>query len=200
MIEVSTSQSGAPFLVVQGRYLSSSLDPHTEAEHWVNHYEASLQKSELAFCLGLGSGYHVAALTRRFAHLQVIVFEAHAEIITTVQRLHNLSSRVRLVHVVDGQPFDSLCETNWFRQTHSVLLHQASCLLKPELYDEFMLFLTAHHGHYTDFYAQIQSCFESLRTRERAITILDLEKAILSESGFLSEEARIWLILRELVK
>lgn len=77
-----TSRNGLPTLKVTAldggdRLLHSSYDPLREARDLVNRY--SFDGRGILVVLGLGLGYHVAELARRYPEARIIVIEALAE-------------------------------------------------------------------------------------------------------------------------
>ncbi|MCC6748516.1 MAG: motility associated factor glycosyltransferase family protein [Deltaproteobacteria bacterium] len=76
-VTVGVAKSGAPCLTLNGRPLSSSLDPVAEAESWAA--SLALDEVDVLVLFGLGLGYHVEALRRR-TEVPIVVFEPSAAV------------------------------------------------------------------------------------------------------------------------
>ena len=106
-LTIETAASGAPTLLIQGRYVHSKRDPEREAERLVEGAVASRQDDDEnpALLLGFGLGYAASALAAKFPGRPVIIVEKRAEVLKKaleVRDLQALLSRSKLIFVLGG--------------------------------------------------------------------------------------------------
>lgn len=81
------SKSGDPILKVCNRLLCSQIDPVKEGNRWIEGHNQILTAGMAVIILGLGAGYHIAAIRRKHPNLKIAVFEAHPRCIQFAQQL-----------------------------------------------------------------------------------------------------------------
>ena len=86
-MEEMYAKSGDRILLIDGRYLCSKVDPVTEARRWADRQRAQVSENSGIVVLGLGAGYHVAALCRMFPNKKVVVFERNERCRKFAERL-----------------------------------------------------------------------------------------------------------------
>ena len=206
MITVETSRSGLPILREDGRFLASSFDPMKEAETWAEHADAALQPGEVAIIVGLGCGYHVAALKAKRPNFSVLAIESsqevadfalkfnpslnHHDFVVEPDRLQ-LTSAVRLHDAMGGRfvPLlhgpTSQIRTDWSREMFAFLLgrDKLSFLLQLRLRPELFAMLAP------EMINEIGS---------EPISIKTLQRLFRTTTGQ-SHERRLWRVLEELV-
>ncbi|MCB0367093.1 MAG: hypothetical protein H6624_10880 [Bdellovibrionaceae bacterium] len=69
------AKSGDRVLRIGEKYLCSRIDPKVEAERWLAGHRDQITKSKGLVILGLGAGYHVALLRKRYPTKQIVIFE-----------------------------------------------------------------------------------------------------------------------------
>jgi hypothetical protein len=80
------SKSGDPILRVCERLLCSQVDPVKEGNRWIEGHHQILTAGMAVIVLGLGAGYHIAAIRRKHPNLRIAVFEAHPRCIQFAQQ------------------------------------------------------------------------------------------------------------------
>lgn len=87
-VEVVISKKGTPTLTIErdGRtvYLHSKYDPIHEAEKLVERYSEDLSEKEHVFFYGIGLGYHVEEIAKKFPHLTMTLFEPNIDIFNSL--------------------------------------------------------------------------------------------------------------------
>ncbi|NLM36621.1 MAG: motility associated factor glycosyltransferase family protein [Firmicutes bacterium] len=85
-LEVTTARNGMPTLKVEkdgkSLYLHSSYNPEAEAERFVGQF-TGIEKYRHVFFFGVGLGYHLEALMRKYPALEFAIYEPVPEILVT---------------------------------------------------------------------------------------------------------------------
>lgn len=102
-IEIKETPSGHPVVACEGRQMSSFIDPHKEAEEWVDHYSQLLLNRKVAVVLGIGSGYHIEALSRRFSGTIIVIEKINVLIEHFKKAFPELGDRVILVRLSEAR-------------------------------------------------------------------------------------------------
>jgi hypothetical protein len=76
----AVSVNGLVVPAVDGKPMCSSRDPEREAAQWLFSIENLIQPGSTVLVLGLGAGFHVRALLRKFPNTSVEVLELNPEI------------------------------------------------------------------------------------------------------------------------
>lgn len=91
MIERATSKSQKPCLKFSGRYVCSSVDPENEARLWVEKNAMKIKDHRCAIILGVGCGYHLIELHKKFPGLRVLAIDFRREFVDFVKAEHIFS-------------------------------------------------------------------------------------------------------------
>jgi len=87
-VEVIFSKKGSPTLTIERDerivYLHSKYDPIHEAEKLVERYSKDLSEKEHVFFYGIGLGYHVEEIAKKFPHLTMTLFEPNIDIFNSL--------------------------------------------------------------------------------------------------------------------
>ena len=134
MIEIVTT-GAAPVLAQDGRLLASARDPRGEAEAWVKRRLSFLKRVRGVFVLGIGSGYHIAAL-RQATPAKIVVIEHSADLHAAVTKLNLFD--LGQAHVVVAANTRELRASNavqiLIEDSYVVLVHGPSRAGAPKFY------------------------------------------------------------------
>ncbi len=205
MIEISTSRSGHPILKIGDRYTASSFDPVSEGKTWAANVAALVGDSEAVVILGMGSGYHVSALSESISN-RIIVLDPDPEVIDLALGWHpsikaewvfSESNQLALTQIPSIQ--DVL--TGMYLIAH----HGPSCQIRPDWSREMSSFLIGRDK--LSFMLQLRMRPELLallnpelisKIPDEPISIKTLQRLFL-ECATDSRERRMWRCLEELV-
>jgi Glycosyltransferase Maf N-terminal domain len=81
VIERSLSRSQHTVLKINGNYVCSSVDPLSEAKKWVQKNNSKIQSVDTVIVLGVGCGYHIAALAKAHLQKKIIAIDIRSEFI-----------------------------------------------------------------------------------------------------------------------
>lgn len=127
---------------LDGRHLSSAINPTREAHQWVSHHQSQWKDRESVIVLGLGCGYHVRALKAATA-AQVLVLEPDLGVIKSALRVHPFdlqeSQIFRLEDASSLRRHPALQEAT--KRSYCVLTHEPSAFLYRELFGTAKQFL-----------------------------------------------------------
>lgn len=205
MIETEISRSGRQVLKADGRLLASSVDPVSEASHWLNQRRCFLDKVKSVFVLGAGSGYHIGELLNQ-TDARIVVIEVDTDLIDQVRELHAFdSTRVNFVALTHIREIRSSASVRTaLRDSYVVLQHNPSVHRHLEIFRDCRNLLIARDWGNLNWQWQLRGSpsLDSeprISKTEEPLTILDLEQTELVQS---SEERERMLVkaLRELVK
>ena len=206
MIVVETSRSGAPILKVDGRALASAVDPLREAASWAKSVEATLAPGTAAIVLGVGCGYHVAALKVLCPRSQVIAIESSAEVAAKALEFNP-----------SLKPGDVIVENDRMKLTEHAnvrdaiggvfvpVTHGATAQIRPEWTSQMSALLMARDK--LSFLLQLRmrpDLFALLDPKKietlgsEPISIKTLQK-LFNDTSASSHERRLWRVLEELV-
>ncbi|HEX4926140.1 MAG TPA: hypothetical protein VFV50_18750 [Bdellovibrionales bacterium] len=213
MLEWEEGRTGTRIPKWNGRLLASRVDPLREAVHWADRAEARVRGVRTAFILGLGAGFHVQELAKRFSNLNIIAFEPIAEL------ADDFNARSSAPNVTVIVPFkgalvlseprvaDAVCAS------YVVLRHAPTMKCSEELLTETERWLLGRDDQ--SFYALLQarrndlqlfSRLELPELRNRGLSDVRNRKPVTIKSivpalrPAFDERSQIWLALSELVK
>lgn len=207
MIEVVQAKNGSAVHVKNGKYLASSFDPQKEAETWWTHCQRLVKHSQTAFVLGLGSGYHVAILSRQISQQTVVVIECDQQLID-LNAKQFANTNVQVVHVADWRKlYQNEIVQKAVVQNYSVLLHSPSLNAEQEFFANAHKFLLARN---------VEGLFALLRSRPELleeideIKLADLARStepvtiktltrLMKPGSYTNPNRRLWKVLEELV-
>lgn len=139
MIELITNKDGLKIPKVDGICLHSLVDPVRESIRNVNEFETSLKQARYIIVFGLGGGFHVEELKRRFS-AEITVIEASSEIAQAV--IENNPRLIDSQNLLIGQSFDALLNNDAFIDSFSdrfaVYQHTPSIRLFTEYYKKIL--------------------------------------------------------------
>ncbi len=92
MIERCKAKSGQSIVKYSGRYICSSVNPQSEAAEWVEKRTAQVAGMNSVIVVGVGCGYHIAALRRRFTSLNIVAVDTDQELIDFTRDQLNLET------------------------------------------------------------------------------------------------------------
>lgn len=204
MIETVTAQNGCMILKVNGRLLSSAVNPLTEAEEWMKRRLTMLERVKTVFVLGAGSGYHIEEICRH-SSAQVIVIECDHELIAAVQEIHGLNAiQVRFECLQSAKELRA-CEAvrQGVIESFLVLAHAPSVASNPEFFADAKRQLLGRDWGSLNWQWQLKNLapLESQTKIHSAepLTIYDLEATELIQDSA-ERERMLVKALRELVK
>ena len=204
----SHSPSGHTIWSENGRALCSRVDPLKEAVSWVDHHAGDITTSQVVIVLGLGCGYHLVELIRRFPIKKILVLESNPELVDEVQELHG--SALGTIDILTGKKIESFLESSRLQKALTKIFYLA----------EFRAGTAPQH----DFYENLRNYILArerlglqyhLRWRENLAEVLDLRAIFMSPNYLLSikdlvdsiqpdrqgsHSARVLQALREFVK
>lgn len=207
MIVVETSRTGAPIMKVDGRALASAVDPLREAASWAKSVEATLAPGTAAIVIGVGCGYHVAALKVLCPRSQVVAIESSTEVAAKALEFNPGALK----------PGDVIVENDRLKLTEHAnirdaiggvfvpVIHGPTAQLRPEWSSQMSAFLMARDK--LSFLLQLRmrpDLFALLDPKKieaignEPISIKTLQK-LFKDSVASSHERRLWRVLEELV-
>lgn len=96
--EWDRSKSGQEILFVDGRPTASTRDPLLEARKWLERQRIHSSKRPLCV-LGVGSGFHLHALSERFPDAAIVAIELDSRVACEYEQKMSNDSTVR-IHVI----------------------------------------------------------------------------------------------------
>lgn len=206
MITVETSRSGLPILKEEGRLLASSFDPVKEAETWADHVEPLLGPGAVAIIVGIGAGYHIAALKARRPSLTVLALDASSEIADHALKFNPSLTALDVIVESDRLALTQAPRLHDAMGGHYVpLVHGPTAQQHPEWCEAVFAFLLGRDK--LSFLLQLRlrpelfALLEPARIAEIAnepISIKTLQRAFRADAGR-NRERRLWRVLEELV-
>lgn len=73
---------------LNGKMLSSKVDPRKEAAQWILQTHLLAKSSKTIVMIGIGSGYHLIALREKYPHAQIIAISSSQQLLNAVQIAH----------------------------------------------------------------------------------------------------------------
>lgn len=208
MIEVLSGERGHAVVRVNGRLLASRFDPVAEARDWLARRMAFLDRVRTVFVLGIGAGYHVAALAER-TQAKIHVIEPDPELAGAVARIHAFApERIAIEIVEDVRALRASSAARLaVKRSFVVLDHPPSVALRPEWFAEIGTVLRARDWGSLTWQWRIRDGrdFDGVPRVERSssqggpLTIYDLEQTELVQNSS-AREGLLFKALRELVK
>lgn len=216
-VSIESSRSGHPILLKDGRLLGSSFDPVKEAATWVERESSRLEGDETAVVLGLGAGYHIAALRALKPRLPILVVESDAAVAKAAASIAFVASAIASEFregrvIVEPEPH-RLIEHGAFRDALggriAILKHGPSCILDPAYHSAVEVLLTGREPWAfllqlktrPDLHALLDAdAIRALGTCSAPglVSVKTLQK-LFSARATCTRERRLWKLLEELV-
>jgi hypothetical protein len=210
MISVELARGGQPVLKKGGRWLASSFDPVKEAVAWAKQAVQALGPNESILVLGLGSGYHVAELSKILSRDRYLVIESDPEIASTV---FDLLPELHESRILVDSDWTKLVTDDRFRDSLAGVYRFAkygpSCQMATEYYRlvenlligrdriSFLLQLKARPDIWALLDPEKVAAFGAESSTE-LVSILTLQK-LFSDKANHNRDRQIWRVLEELV-
>lgn len=208
MLAKSHSQSGHAIFTENGRALCSRVDPTKEAQAWVEHHAQDIVSAQIVIVMGLGCGYHLAELLKRFPIKKILVLECNSELVERVQAAQGLA--LSGVEILSAETVEEMLKAPRLQKALSKIFYvaeyRAGTSQHHDFFDELKNYLLARERLGFQFH---------LRWREDLSEVLDLRAIFLTETYLLSikdlvdsiqpdkrdtPQARVLQVLREFVK
>jgi hypothetical protein len=210
VISKEPARSGHLVLIKDGKYLDSSIDPVKSAEKWALSAQLRIADAKAAVVLGLGSGYHIAALQKLMPEIEIIVIESDATVAASAKEIHPSLQNVKIIVEDD---WSRLLENDILRlvtkSVFRIVKYPASVQANDLYYQRAETMILARDR--IGFFLQIRDRAELLRVSQMekleqiqtgtpisVKTILDCQRP--APHGHNEREALLWKILGELVK
>jgi hypothetical protein len=87
-LEQLKSASGVTIFRLNGKMLSSKVDPRKEAIQWVENNQFLSGVSKTIVVIGVGSGYHLIALKEKYPQARILAISTCAELLNAIQNAH----------------------------------------------------------------------------------------------------------------
>ncbi len=162
-LTVIPGRTGKPTLRVRGedgieRTLHSLYNPEKEAESIVDSFQ--YDGDEIIVILGLGLGYHVKELVKRYPDAEIIVVEAREEIYRAC-REYGICPEIlnRVIFIVGDSPEKAM---------ERIMIRQLKCGMKPLSLLPLPSALNAFPGYYRPLYSTLKNR-ATRRLKERLI-------------------------------
>ena len=207
MIEKVSSKSGHTVFKWSGRLVCTSLDPIREARDWVKKHQRRLTDLSTFVVLGVGCGYHIAELRRRYPQAKILAIDICQEMVKLTQELQSLDTQ-GVESIVVNSPQALLQNTHLMAalgQAYAVVRFHPSTQWSVESYDHIESTLLGRNSEgfqwllqSRDPLADVLRPTVALTTvgEKRPVTIKNLVEALTSSE---SSEGLIVRALRELV-
>lgn len=73
---------------LNGKMLSSKVDPRKEASQWIEQTELLAKYSKTIVMIGVGSGYHLISLKEKYPHAHIIAISSSQVLLEAIQVAH----------------------------------------------------------------------------------------------------------------
>ena len=223
LVEVVKARTGRQVIKKNGKYLSSSIDPVSEAQAWALNVSSRCKDAQSVFLLGAGGLYHALALSALIEQ-RLLVIDPDLAVTKLAESMAILDpsasdpssinrapGKIKFVYaatpvgiVEDAGVRDALLGT------HITLVHAASAQQQPDFYAEVERIINGRDP--AGFLLQlkmrpelcaildpkaIQAIFE--KNGSSLVSIKTLQKLFIPGNAGLRER-RIWRALEELVR
>lgn len=192
--------------MIDGNVLHSLVDPNREAERFVDSIEAQVRSVQSILVLGLGGGFHIQKLRERFPDKNILVIEAHAEIVDAIKKKNQkvfeqcdvlVRPEVDKVHVTS-----EICEL--FSGTFSIVRHPASWRSASQYYTDFLFNLNSREidvlKSFSNARSELESIFSAIELKSgEEVTISQITESIDHSRERAGYPQIIWKVLGELV-
>jgi hypothetical protein len=206
LIEISVARTGASVLKRDGRFLASAFDPIQEAAKWAEQVHKEVATDAAVIVVGVGSGYHVAALKSLRPKCEILALDNSPEVV---------SQALKICPAL--LPNDVLVEPDWLKLpnharfcdvacgVYGVANHGPSLQIDPAYFTavdrllrgrdklSFLVLLKARPELLASLDPQ-----EISAIGEEAVSIKTIRR-LFSPAGSASRERRLWRVLEELV-
>lgn len=202
MIRFIYSESGHEVLECSGISTASLKDPTKEAQKWIELNRAYLDHHVDYIVLGLGTGYHIQALSMAYPDQKIWVIEKNLDVLKVFK---NYSPQVRIVHLENIESIETCLDLKKaLTSTVRVLRFRPAWGWELEFYQDLQLFLNGRSREGLEFLMKIrgQKIYPTnnmLQNRSEGYSVKDIQKVIENKTT-LSREDINWLIQGELVK
>lgn len=201
------AKTGHRVLRKNGKLLASAFDPVREATAWAEKVMGAGEPScDTLIVVGMGSGYHVAALKSRYPDISLLVIDNDAEV---VDRAREICPEVAGIPTVAEPKWMDLIKSaslsDALNGVYKIALHGPSFQSNP---NDFSLIERLLRGRdKLSFLLLLKACPELLplldpeavsRIGEEAISIKTVSE-LFSPHAAASRERRLWRVLEELI-
>lgn len=184
----------------QGRLLCSSRDPGAEATKWAE--QQSFKNEDTVLVLGLGAGHHLQALRVLRPTQKFIVLDYHQALIEKFV-VEALVDNCQLIHVSENSK--DIVKAMVKASLPVLFFRQATSGLEKE-YENLRKDLIGANQQSLALQSQAKGCYHlsQLLTEKSAdsftdfLSIKDIDHLMVDHKE--NKEAKIWQVLRELVK
>lgn len=201
MITFSENHESSLIAFEDGKALASLSDPRVEGLKWA--YSLGVIPTSHVVVIGLGSGFHIAALTDLDPHLQITVIETREALIPVFRsQFPEVAERINIVIVQDER---DIVHSDFFQD----VIAQRSCILSfKECWGNQSKFFSKIFAHLTGRSSEsVQYHFQEFGINMKALyfkpnNLLSIKDVIpVVEASTLSENNKqMFRILGELVK
>lgn len=87
-LEQLQSATNEPVFRLNGKLLSSKMDPRKEAAQWLEQNQLFARLSKTIVVIGVGSGYHLIALREKYPAAQIIAVSSSTQLLESIQVAH----------------------------------------------------------------------------------------------------------------
>jgi len=182
--KLETAQDGSQVPCLNGVYLHSLFKPKNEAKKFIDKYGEKIKKANSALIFGLGFGHHVDEVLERNPNINIVIIEAHQELI---DRFFEHRSFPENVNIFCLKEYKSLYQTeafvNFLISKPVIINHEASFLMAPKEYRNFLSYRAP--GLSKDYKELLQdNVFEGLALEENLNLRSNFEKIANKKSNF----------------
>lgn len=215
MIETVDSSSGHPVVRWQGLSLASLKYPEREAEKWVNQIDSAVLNQQHLIVLGLGCGYHIRELIKKYPNKNIYVIEVCSELIEFCEK--NFSFETAQVRILNINSADELVTSARVQKAmsapYAVIEHRPSIQTNRPLYKELRSILIGRDAavfrEHLKLRPQRAALFDSKRVLQELVSGSRFEGELVSikDLSLWTTDSARWTkagcliqVLRELVK
>jgi hypothetical protein len=138
VIEVLRAKSGHAVAKWAGRLVCSSVQPLLEADAWAKKNAPRVRGLQQVLVLGVGCGYHLAALQRECPSVAILAVDTQKELIDLAKRENGLDvTDIQFLAVADQHAFVKSAKVQRFvKSEYSVLKFAPAISTSPAIYKE----------------------------------------------------------------
>lgn len=205
-LEVEKSRSGDIILKYDRRYSCSKISPKNEAQKWIEKNNKSFSFASDIYVIGIGSGYHIEALSTSFPSKKIIVFEQLKGAVKFFKKeFPFLSSQIEIVYESSSDSIKKrIIQQKLFANHYSLVRFYPAFSANTEINMEIEDFLLARtHEGFSAAIQQIEGLQalakeykNSLKDISEPISIVELNK----KKSLSGSNQQIFKILGELIR
>lgn len=139
-------------LLADNSYLHSKYDPQNEAVTWIQGIDL---KEDTLLIIGLGLGYYLAELKRRYSTKKIIIIEPDLEIFIHALARTNISTYLEddnIVFIIAKDPFSIRSLIQFYLRTNKIRkIHFTEVFTYKRIYNDFI----------QDLYSKIETSFRT---------------------------------------